>query len=263
MNSEQQLLDPLPVPALFVAFVAICFAIHEAGFRVGAWQARREPGEKDGPTGLLVGAILALMGFFLATTTAMAANQFEARRALVGEEASAIGTTFLRAGYLPEPASSEIRELLREYAPLRVNVLDQSAYEANLTDSKAMLDDLWAEAEAVARSDGDKPVVALFVESLNGAFDVLAARETALTSGRLPESLIILLLFGAFLSAGIVGYHAGLTRLRGVFGAIVLIVVLSAALVLVIDLDRPRDGLLRVSQQPIEELIEAIGSPQP
>ena len=263
MNPEQQLLDPLPVPVLFLLFFAIAFGLHEAGFRVGAWQARRDPSEKDGPISLLVGAILALMGFFLATTTAMAADRFEARRALVGEEASAIGTTFLRAGYLPEPASTEVQDLLRAYAPLRINVLDEAAYAANLAASKAMLDDLWAEAEAVARTHGDQPVVALFVESLNDAFDVLAAREAALTSGRLPESLVILLLFGAFLSAAIVGYHAGLTNRRGLFGASVLIVVLSAALVLVIDLDRPRDGLLRVSQQPIEDLIEAIGAPQP
>ena len=263
MNPEQQLLDPLPVPLLFLLFFAGAFALHEAGFRVGAWQTRREPSEKDGPTGLLVGAILALMGFFLATTTAMAADRFEARRALVGDEASAISTTYLRAGYLPEPASSEIRNLLREYAPLRINVLDQAAYDANLAESKAMMDDLWAQAEAVARTDGDQPVVALFIESLNGAFDVLAAREAALTSGRLPESLVVLLLFGAFLSAGIVGYHAGLINRRGLFGAIVLIVVLSAALVLVIDLDRPRDGLLRVSQQPLEDLVETIGAPQP
>ena len=263
MNPEQQLLDPLPVPLLFVLFFVVAFALHEAGFRVGAWQTRREPGEKDGPIGLLVGAILALMGFFLATTTAMAADRFDARRALVVDEASALDSTYLRAGYLPEPASSEVRNLLRAYVPLRINVLDQTAYEANLAASKAMRDDLWAQAEAVARTDGDQPVVALFVESLNGAFDVLAAREAALTSGRLPESLVILLLFGAFLSAGIVGYHAGLTRRRGLFGAVVLIVVLSAALVLVIDLDRPRDGLLRVSQQPIEDLIEAMGAPQP
>ena len=261
--SGQQLLDVLPVPLLFALFFMVAFAAHEGGFRLGAWRTRADPEEKDGPIGLLVGAILALMGFLLATTTAMAADRFDARRALVVDEANAIGAAFLRAGYLEESTSAEVRNLLRRYAPLRINVLDPAEYEENLAASKQMHDDLWAYAEAVARSSGDQPVVALFVESLNTAFDLVADREAALTNGRVPETVVWLLLIGAFLSAGIVGYHAGLTRRRELVGAITLIVVLSSALVFVIDLDRPRDGLLRVSQQPLETLIEAMGSPQP
>jgi hypothetical protein len=263
VNPEQQLLDPLPILLLFALFVVVAFAVHEAGFRVGLWHERREPSEKDGPTGLLVGAILALMGFLLATTTAMAADRFDGRRALVVDEANAIETTFLRAGYLEEPASTHIRNLLRSYVPLRINVLDERVYEANLAASRAMLEEIWAEAEEVARSDGNQPVVALFIASLNDAIDVVGAREAALTNGRVPESVVLLLLLGAFLSAGIVGYHAGLTFRRGSIGAVALIVVLSAALALVIDLDRPRDGLLRVSQQPLERVIDTMGPAQP
>jgi len=262
VNPEQQLLDPLPIPVLFALFVVLSFALHEAGYRLGAWHGRTQPAEKDGPTGLLVGAILGLMGFLLATTTAMAADRFDGRRALVVEEANALETTFLRAGYLSEPASTEVRNLLRVYAPLRINVLDPAEYEANLAASKDMLDDLWEHAEAVAREGGNQPVVALFIESLNESIDVLSAREAALTNGRVPESVVLLLLLGAFLSTGIVGYHAGLTLRRGTVGAVVLIVVLSVALALVIDLDRPRDGLLRVSQEPLENVIERMGAHQ-
>lgn len=261
--SQPQLLDALPVPILFALLVALAFAIHEAGFRVGGLDARRRPDERDGPTELLVGAILALMAFLLATTTALAADRFDTRRALVVDEASAIGSTFLRAGYLEEPAATEIRNLLRGYAPLRINVLDPVAYEANLAASKAMQDDLWARAEAVAETSGDRPVVAIFIESLNEAFDVASAREAALDNGRVPETVGWFLLFGAALSAAIVGYNAGLKRRRGVVGAVVLFVLLGAALTFVIDLDRPRDGLLRVSQEPIEAVIEEMGPTQP
>ena len=261
--SQSQLLDAVPVPLLFAVLVALAYVIYEVGFRAGNWHARRLPDEKEGPTELLVGAILALMGFLLATTTALAADRFDARRALVVEEANAISTTYLRAGYLDEPVATEVRNLLRVYAPLRINVLDPVAYAHNLAASKEMRDDLWAQAEAVARSSGDKPVVALFVESLNESMDIAAAREAALDNGRVPETVGWFLLFGAALSAGIVGYNAGLKRRRGVVGAVVLIVLLSAALAFVIDLDRPRDGLLRASQEPIEAVIEEMGPTQP
>ena len=261
MAVQQQLLDAIPVPLLFLLLSALAFAIHEGGYRLGTRQARIDPAERDGPTGLLVGAILALMGFFLATTTAMAADRFDGRRALVVEEANAIHTTFLRAGYLDEAASTDIRDQLREYAPLRINVLDPVAYEQNLAASKAKLEDLWSAAEAVARERGNEPVVALFVDSLNEAIDVLATREAALTNGRVPETVVWLLLLGALLSAGIVGFHAGLMRRRGLVGAAALIVILGAALVFVVGLDRPRDDLLRVSQQPLENVIAEMGPP--
>jgi hypothetical protein len=260
---SQQLLDAVPVPLLLILVCVLAFAIHEGGYRLGSWKARTDPGEKNGPTGLLVGAILALMGFLLATSTAMAADRFDGRRALVVDEANAIRTVFLRAGYLDASPSTEIRNQLRQYAPLRINVLDPDVYEQNLAASKAMLKDLWAETEAVAREHGDEPVVALFVESLNDAEDLLATREAALTNGRVPETVVWLLFLGALLSAGTVGFHGGLTSRRGFVGAGALIVMLSAALVFVIGLDRPREDLLRVSQGPLDNVIELMGPRAP
>ena len=62
---------------------------------------------------------------------------------------------------------------------------------------------------------------------------------------------------------GMVGYSAGLTRRRSVITATVLVVVLAAVLTLVVDLDRPREGFLQVSQQPLIDLQEQIGAPSP
>ena len=115
-----QLLDTLPVPLVFVAFAIVTMICYEVGFRLGRWWQVRTPGEQEGPTGMLVGSILALLAFLLAVTMGMAADRFDARRSLVLAEANAIGTAYLRAGYLPEPASSQARELLRQYVPLRI-----------------------------------------------------------------------------------------------------------------------------------------------
>ena len=105
-----QLLDSLPVVSILVLFVIVTLAFYEAGFRVGRWWQERTPGEQEGPTGMIVGSILALLAFLLAVTMGMASDRFDARRAIVLDEANAIGTTYLRAGYLPEPASSQIRK---------------------------------------------------------------------------------------------------------------------------------------------------------
>ena len=76
-----QFLDALPILGVFVAFALISLVCYEVGFRFGRWWQDREPGEQEGPTGLLVGSILALLAFLLAVTMGMASDRFDARRA--------------------------------------------------------------------------------------------------------------------------------------------------------------------------------------
>ena len=106
MNSLQ-LLDPIPIVGVFLLIAAILLAVFEVGFRIGRWWQEKTPDEKEGPTNMLVGSLLALMAFLLAVTMGMAVDRFDTRRGLVLEEANAIGTTYLRAGYLPQPYGTE------------------------------------------------------------------------------------------------------------------------------------------------------------
>lgn len=257
-----QLLDPLPIVGVFVLFAVLGLAAYEIGFRVGSWWQERTPDEKEGPTSMLVGSLLALLAFLLAVTMGMASDRFDTRRALVLDEANAIGTTYLRAGYLPQPAADESRELLREYAPLRVNVTDRAQLQANLERSEEILADLWTIAEDLARPDPDSEMLGLYVDSLNQTIDLNETRKSAIVYARVPETVVILLVLGALLTLGMVGYSAGLTRRRSPITAVVLVIVLGAVITLIVDLDRPRDGFLQVSQQPLLDLIEQIGPPE-
>ena len=138
-----QLLDPIPSALVFVLFAILTLACYEAGFRLGRWWQDREPGEQEGPTEMLVGAILALMAFLLAVTMGMASDRFDARRGLVLAEANAIGTAYLQADYLPEADAEAMKELLREYLDLRI-VDDPSAVQANIQRSVALHAEMWS-----------------------------------------------------------------------------------------------------------------------
>jgi hypothetical protein len=259
----QQLLDPIPIVGVFLLIAAILLATFEVGYRVGRWRQERTPDEKDGPTNMLVGSLLALMAFLLAVTMGMASDRFDTRRGLVLEEANAIGTTYLRAGYLPQPYAADSQELLRQYVPLRINAPDRKQLAANFERSTEIQAELWAMAEELARDTPDSVVLGLYIDSLNQTIDLHATRATAIIYARVPETVLILLIIGAALTLGMVGYSAGLTRRRSLPGAVVLVVVLAAVLTLVVDLDRPREGFLQVSQQPLLDLQEQIGSPSP
>lgn len=256
-----QLLDAFPIGAVFILFAIVAMACYEGGFRLGRWWQNREPGEQEGPTGVLVGSILALLAFLLAVTMGMAADRFDTRRAIVLDEANSIGTTYLRAGYLPEPASGQIRELLRKYVPLRIQLTASGDIEADIKKSAEILSQLWTITEGVAKTTNQGDLVSTFVESVNETIDLHELRVTA-RNARVPETVVLLLFVGSALSLGMLGYSAGLTRRRSLLSAAVLIIALGAVLTIVVDLDRPREGLIQVSQQPLIDLEQQIGPPQ-
>jgi len=256
-----QLLDSLPILMVFVVFAIFTMACYEIGFRIGRWYQVRTPGEQEGPTSMLVGSLLALLAFLLAVTMGMASDRFDARRANVLAEANAVGTTYLRAGYLPEPASSEIRELLRQYVPLRIQVTDAQNVQADIAQSVEIQTKIWAIAEDVARTTDKGDLVGLFIESLNETIDIHETRVTAGLYARVPETVLLLLVGGSALSLGMVGYSAGLTQRRSLLSAVVLVLALGAVIMIVVDLDRPREGFIQVSQQPLIDLQQQIGPP--
>jgi hypothetical protein len=256
-----QFLDGIPVVGVFVAFVAISLVVYETGYRLGRWWQRRTPDHKEGPTGMLVGSLLGLLAFLLAVTMSMASDRFDTRRALVLEETNSIGTTYLRAGFLDEPVAGDVKKLLREYVPLRVTVNDRTQYLANQQASIAILNQIWKQAEVVARAHPESQTVSLFIQTLNDTIDLQTTRATAVILARVPETILILLFLGEVLAMGIVGYSAGLTGSRGLVAALMLVLAFSAVLTLLVDLDRPRDGFLQVNQQPLITLSEQLGPP--
>ena len=258
-----QLLDPIPVLGIFVIFAVVTLICYEVGFRVGRWWQAKMPGEQEGPTGVLVGSLLGLMAFILAITMGMASDRFDARRGNVLADANAIQAGYLQAGYLPDPQRGEMRELAREYLPLRIATSDASQVQANLRSSIELQDRMWAITEEVAQTGYSADLMSSFGDSVTELVAISEQRVVAGIYARVPESILLLLLAGSALSLGMVGYSAGLEGGRSVLSALVMVVALGAVLVLVIDLDRPRDGFLTVSQQPLLDVQQRIGEPSP
>ena len=76
----EQLLDPIPIPGVFILLAVLLFGAYEIGFRVGRWWQIKTPEETQGPTDALVGSIIAFLAFLLAITMGMASDRFDARR---------------------------------------------------------------------------------------------------------------------------------------------------------------------------------------
>jgi hypothetical protein len=237
---------------LLVAFLLTLAAV-EAGYWLGKWRLRRDH-EHDATAGATVGITLGLLAFTLAFTFSMAADRFDARRAMVLEEANAIGTTYLRALMLPAPAASDVRGLLRQYVDARLEAAAQpEKVAAAVARSEELQISIWQQAVAAAKMQADSVMTGLFITSLNELIDVHAKRLVAVRN-RIPDVIWLFLFVTAVLGMASMGYHTGLTGSRRTVAVIFLTLAFSGALTLIADLDRPREGFIQVSQQPMLDL---------
>ncbi len=73
-----------------------------------------------------------------------------------------------------------------------------------------------------------------------------------------PGAVWILVLMVAGCGCCISGYHAGATGVRTAFNNVVLPLLIAVVITLIADLDRPRRGLIGISQQPLVDLKQSI-----
>ena len=183
--SASGIIDALPLWALGIITVAIVLLSVELGWRLGNHNRQQADKEKEAPIGAVVGATLGLLAFLLAFTFGMAATRYDTRRSVVLQESNAIGTTYLRADFLPEPQRTETQNLLREYAALRVQGASTIMSPEGMAKTANLHDRLWAVAATVDRKT-DPVMVGLFIQSLNETIDLDEVRVTALRN-QIPD----------------------------------------------------------------------------
>ena len=250
---------------IITLFIALIVALE-----IGSWLGRKARTQIDdagkSQANSLQGAIIGLLALLLAFTLSMAISRYDTRRQLVLDEANAIGTTYLRAKLLPPPYATDTANLLRHYVANRLEFfaagIDQARIQAVDDQATQLQKQLWAVAIAASAQDNRSVSTGLFVQSLNDTID-LQAKRLAAFNNRVPETVIWLLLGVSAVAAGIVGYNSGLGNRRHVFGALALVVLLVAIIWVIIDLDRPRRGLIQISQQSMIDVQDLIMHDRP
>ena len=248
-----QPLDSLPLWGVYLLTALVMLAAMEAGFQLTKTKQRRKPAKADAGVGAISGATLALLAFLLAFVVGFAVNVFNERRLLVIKEANAIGTAYLRAGYLDEPYRTESRDMLHEYVDLRLAALDPAKLKMALARSEEIHAELWQRAETIAR-EIPLATIALYVSSLNDVIDMHTERVSVGLGIRVPPAVLLGLYLVAMFTMFLVGMQSGYVENRNLIALVVLILILSVVFYLIVDLDRAHEGLLQVPQQAMFDL---------
>jgi hypothetical protein len=251
---------------LFIGLVAIYWVASEIGFRIGL-KARAHANDSDrSHVGSLQAALLGLLALLLGFSFAMAVSRYDMRKSLVLKEANAIGTTYLRTEFLPVDQGKEARRLLRAYVDSRLVYVSTKTDQANLekiySAAAALQAKLWTIAVAAAAQDPRSVPAGLFIASLNDVIDVGEERRTALDN-HVPGAILALLIAVSCAALGFIGCGSGMAGRKQRVPTITFTIMSALVLITILDMDRPRRGLIQVSQGSMLRLQASLPAEAP
>jgi hypothetical protein len=108
----------------------------------------------------------------------------------------------------------------------------------------------------IASRNSDSPfAVNLFLSSINGMIDITTTRTMAMRMH--PPTIVYGMLFAAALLAALLaGYNSAGGTTRGWLHAVGLATIVSIALYVIIDIEHPRIGLVRVDS--VDEVLREL-----
>ena len=240
-------------------FFALMLAATEIGFRLGRKVESRTPDNVKSQISTVEAALLGVLALFWDLPYRWRYPASKTVSNSCWKKPTPSVHRSLRAQLLPTPAGPEIAGLLREYANVRVQYGTAGNDLGRLEDlnrqTARLQTQIWTRAVAYAQEDPNPLKAGLLLQSLNQAIDVAEARWMAFQN-HVPENVIYVNAAVGLISAMLVGYSFGVNGRRNIFSMCVLAVSITLVLSVIIDLDRPRSGYIRGSQQPMIDLLQ-------
>jgi hypothetical protein len=248
-------IDPWVAAVLLAVLMA-------AGWAVG-WRAGRTIRESGGPPpeGKLDDAALALLGLLLAFTFSMALGKYDRRREALVNDSNAIGDFYTCATLVADPVRTRLQGVIRDYTRLRLELGNtESPSREEIRRSLERFDAMHGQMTALVREAlaAGTPIANPLTNTLNEVTSSQASRLAALRD-RLPQSVMLLLAVAAALAASLMGRQQGATSRASLPETAAFIVIVSLTAWVTVDLNHPTRGFIRVSQEPMQRLLDSMG----
>jgi hypothetical protein len=243
------------VHSFLLALIVVAFlffgmlACLEIGRELG--QRARAKGLDAGAEGVGVvdSAVFALLGLLIAFTFSGAATRFDMRRQLLVRETNAIGTAYLRVDLLPTAAQPKLRESFRNYVDARLafyqKLPDMDAAALETARYTTLQRDIWTQEVAACQQSSSPAVMSLAISSTNDMIDITTTRGVALRTHP-PAVIYVMLLLMALAASLLAGFGLSGSKQRAVLHTIGFALLMSVALYVILDLEFPRMGLVRI-----------------
>ncbi|MGL4268967.1 MAG: hypothetical protein ACRCR6_04180 [Plesiomonas sp.] len=224
-----------------------------------AGRLRHSEDDTNGATVQIETALFGLLGLLLAFTFAASASRNETRKELMVNASNAIGTVYLRTFLYDPQTGSLLRVHLKDYLDQRINYYDVGsdvpAIRKVLVKTDQLQNQLWGQVMRASRQPENYLASMQMIPAMNEMFD-LASSRLSYDRTHIPDVLLIVLAVQALAAAFANGYNSSKCRHFNLFSSIGFAVLTVMVVYLILDLDRPRRGILNldVQQQLFTEL---------
>jgi hypothetical protein len=221
----------------------------EAGRRVGKHSMNVDPAGAHQGLGPVEAAVFGLMGLIIALSFTGAAVRFDQRRMLIIDESNAIGTAYLRVDLLPEDSQPAIRRYFRDYVEARIelyhNISDNTKVAELEKKTAALQMKIWKASVIASRQSENISATLLLIPALNSMIDIYGTR-TAIRQIHQPNIIFIVMILLAWVCSLISGFGMSIRKSRSWIHLIGFVVVLLITIIVIIDLEYPRVGFIRI-----------------
>jgi hypothetical protein len=253
------ILDPVPTWVIMLVSALLIFAMSEAGFQLGR-RSGPVTGGRD-PSILVQTSAFTVLALLLGFSFSLALGRYDGRRSALLREANAINAAYLRAQVLDAKTASIERSDLRLYVEQRLAYArsDADPQQRAVADAKSteLQRHMWGLAMVAAQRDPHSTVVPLYIAALNDVI-ALSREEAAILNAHIPDIVIAWLLLIAFIASAMMGYGFGREGKRALVFKAIFAVMVALVFGLVLDLDRPQRGLIRVNLAPLQTVVQLM-----
>jgi hypothetical protein len=231
--------------SLILFFSIILF--NEIGFYLGRYVQKRTSDDVKSLTGSIQASILGLLALLLGFTFSMSMQRYDDRSMALIQDSNTIQEVQWRTGLLPELEQTQVNAHLNKYIQAKINLAQTSIVSEErrlqlLAEAKRIHRDLMS---VTNNADFNNSVIAMIMQHNT---------RNALIDMHVPDVVLILLFIVFVASVGILGYSVGLSGTRMLVQITMVSLLITLIVFIIIDLDRPKRGLIKVDQSHIYQL---------
>lgn len=259
------IIDILPIWALFFVTVAFIVGMVEVGFLIGKRVLSRTDQERESPVSAIAGAILGLTAFMLAFTFSMASDRYDAKKALVRDEANIIQTVWERSDFLREPDRTKTKALIREYVDERIAFAEDRDSDRTVSTVAGAIkkqQEIWDIGVENTRTDPFmfSELGSSYLDSVNQMAAINSLRVDLGLQSRIPTGIWFVLFALIVLGMIGVGYQTAIAGSRRSRVTMILAISFSLVIALIAALDYPMSSFITVPQSAMKNLQSEINA---